>query len=273
MKRIFGVIAMTIIFWSVFTLLVNAQENKLLEINLSEQTTSYKDVEGVSSEDEWSKIVESTPIEKQDNTENLVETKEPVKMEVLEVISKQKFNISIGIGNSYNVRDKRKNKEIRKLDYKNSPAFSTRVGYSPWKYIEIEGEYSKINNFVETKYVPVGADCWKLERKLNMTSLTLNLKIGVPLKTKDVFWKPYYVIGIGTTKSKKELSFGWIGKDYEKKGSYSSSEKCLKIGLGIEIKLYKNLFLFFEDSSWSMKSKTEYMTYYHQVLMGSSWKF
>lgn len=216
------------------------------------------------------------------NTQEIktIKTKEFVKIEVLEVVDKQevqvstinaikkpKFSVSIGMGNGYDAIDK----ELGELDYNNSSVFSTRIGYSSWKYTEIIGEYSKINFVNEKRYT-----YWKTQAKLSMVSLTINLKIGLPIITKGVFWKPYIITGVGAAKSKESYYRKHLISGYERNNSYSSSGGCTRTGLGIEVRLHKNLFLFYENSRWSVQSspvKKVYTTYYSQSLMGASWKF
>ena len=238
MKRILGVIAMAIIFWLSFSWLVNAQEIKAIE------TRDLVKVEMVEV------------------------MNEKVQVSTTNAVKKPRFSVSIGMGHSYDVKDK----ELGEIDYDNSSNFSAKLGYSSWKYVEIEGEYSKIKNLVNEKRYTY----WKTWAKLSMVSLTLNLKIGLPTTTKGVFWKPYIITGVGTVKSKESYHRRNLVSGYERSSSYSSSGACTKTGLGIEVKLHKNLFLFYENSRWSAKSspiKKVYTTYYSQSLMGTSWKF
>ncbi|MBU4348094.1 porin family protein [Patescibacteria group bacterium] len=233
MKRIFGVIAVAIIFWSVFILLVNAQEVVSTDTNKVE-------------------------------IKNLITSTDTLGTEQI-VISNPKFSVSIGLGNGYNIKEK----DFGKLGYDNSPVSSIRVGYSPWKYIEIEGESSKASSFTDNRENA----SWIVENKFSITTLTLNLKIGLPIRIGKVSFEPYITKGVGTAKSKYVHRFkGW----YERNDSYSSSKKCSKIGGGIEVKLYKDLFLFYEITHWKWKinvDEKDYLFTHSATLIGLSKKF
>jgi opacity protein-like surface antigen len=277
MKRIFGVIAMTIIFCSA-ALLVNAQENKLLEINLSEQTTSYKDVEGVSSEDEWNKIVESAPLGTINKNGNPVLDKEKSAVS-------PKFSIAIGVGTIYSLGYKFKGERI-KSEIGNSSVFMIRAGYSPWKNkicnkklnIEFQIEYSKSGNLRNQETEIYSYTKYEYSNQVSFLSRMFNIKIASPLIMDDNL-SLYIIGGIGKTTLEtmfveKEYEYGNLV--YSNKQKSSSSGKHLKIGGGIDAKLQKNLFLFSEYSYQEIKLRTNninYIIYYSQITGGVGLRF
>lgn len=149
--------------------------------------------------------------------------------------ARPKFNVSIGAGNGYKLGDK----VWGRYPFDNSPTPSIRLGYSPCKYVELQGEYSNANFYRKS---------WWGEQYLRFNNYGLNLKFKAPLNIKGVVFSPYFIVGTGKTKEVYE------GIDTGMKFKYSGFGKYTKIGGGAEINIYKNIMLFSEFNYWKMGS-------------------
>lgn len=141
-----------------------------------------------------------------------------------------KFNTSIGLGNGYKVGDR----VLGRYHFDNSPALSIRLGYSPYKYIEFQGEYFNAKNFYRNRPL------LPLEQHQRYYNYGLNLKFKAPIIIKGVAFSPYFIFGTGKA---MEIYEG-VGAGVKFK--YSGSGKYRKTGGGIEVGLKKNLFIFSE---------------------------
>jgi hypothetical protein len=189
---------------------------------------------------------------------------EPVKAE----IGEPKFSIGLGFGNGYKLKDENYS-GMPNMD--NSNVSSVRLGYNFSKYVGIEGERSKISGFIRKRYFSPGI-INKLE--IGAVAYNLNIKVGIPIKVKDGFViKPYFVKSVV---GKNTMTFVLDIKTDDYYSSESDKTTNSKIGGGIEIKLYKNLSLFWEASRWRWKFTEGYWSYsfvHSETVLGMIEKF
>ncbi|MEK7462970.1 MAG: outer membrane beta-barrel protein [Patescibacteria group bacterium] len=212
-----------------------AKEKEIPQLALPEQTTSYKDAEGVASKDEWERINKTTP---------------PVKHYKDGSVAEKKFSARIGYGNAYGLGIKVESRKV-KINMNNSPSFTARLGYSLNKYVELQGEYSRASNF--GRRIEYAYSHYKTEysNQYVFSAYTANIKLAIPVTIEDITFSPYIFGGLGraTFKSifnRKRYAYGEL--TYNRTYEYSESGKYSKIGGGIDTKIYKNLFLFSEYS-------------------------
>jgi hypothetical protein len=170
----------------------------------------------------------------------------PIRTEINQP-KEPKFSVALGFGNSYKFKDDRDSDEFPNMD--NSGVSSIRLGYDLSKYVEIEGERSKNSGFVYQHRLSSNVTN---RLTISATTLTLNIRAGIPIKVKDGFViKPYFVksiIGGGSV----SIVLDYYGQD-NFHASYNVKTTSSKIGVGIEMKLYKDLSLFGETSHWRWK--------------------
>lgn len=279
---------LAVIFWSAFVLLVNAQEKdkgeyvqrlidsrrllqekekELPQLVLPEATTSYKDVEGVGSKDEWDKRVK-TPLVKRYKDGSVAE---------------KKFSARIGYGNAYKLGAKIDGEKMEGgFGLNNSPALTVKLGYSLSKYVEIQGDVSRATNFGNSEkwsdsYGYGYTSEWS--NQVIISAYTANLKLTIPiLLTDKTTFSPYIFGGLGraTYKAiyKGKESYDGIQNYYAETTRYSGNS--LKVGGGVDIKVYKNISLFSEYNYQEIRFMIDdiKITVYHsQVVGGIGLKF
>lgn len=182
-----------------------------------------------------------------------------------------KWNIEIGGGKAS--KFDMETFDANKLD--NSSVFTARAGYSPVKYIEIQGEYSNVPGFEKQEENLVSGD-YKQAQAFRFKTYTLNLKLMLPIKKIGV--TPYIVGGIG----KSNMEYNWHKEMYLASGALKSiqdtnlsgSGTCYKIGGGVDARVFKNIFLFAELSHWKTEITFDYEgksitdTYKYSVAVG-----
>ncbi|MBU4348666.1 porin family protein [Patescibacteria group bacterium] len=254
MKRIFSTITV-VAFWLilillfVFVSLSNAQETK---------------------ENRIEELVETRSLETGIQTEIIEEDTSIVKQNKL-----KKFNVSAGLGWGYGLGIKKIGK-IEKIN--DGPTFTIRTGYSLNKYFELQGEYSRADNFKRHyRYSSYDNSYVKHNDQFLFSAYTTSLKLIIPLKIKIA---PYVFGGIG------RATFKFIDntKRYDKNGIliYGNTEKmskmgtCMKIGGGIQTEIGKKTFFFMESNYQEIKLKIEdekITFYYYQIIGGIGLKF
>ncbi len=237
MKKIW-VAVLTFVLPLIFTLRVNAQA-----------------VSDNPSKAEIHKLFDTVPLEKMDK--HGVPVKEP------------RFSASIGIGPGYHIGFENVG---RIKAYDNAFSFSTRLGYSPLKYLEIQGEYSKTGIF--KRHRPE----YKQTISFTFYTFTVNLKAGIPVEVKGHKFYPYLVGGYGRAvlyyENVDTMSgvVSWVPKKYY-------TNYCSKIGFGIETQISDQIFLFSEVNNWKMLKWNPYYSVdrlditYSQALVGATLKF
>jgi len=137
--------------------------------------------------------------------------------------------------------------------WSNSSVFTARVGYTPKLtkgYLEVQGEYA---DFMGYDSATRDHNTWGFtdkNRSLGITTWSLNLKLKAPLKVKQVMLTPYIVTGVGrahVTMSSHAKAIGNAGNVIqEEEATASGSGNCVKIGGGMDVNLYKNVYLWSE---------------------------
>jgi hypothetical protein len=185
------------------------------------------------------------------------------------VKAEPKFSASLGLGSSYSLGEKEAG--VIK-DYKGSLVSSLRLGYSLSKYVEVQGEYSSGTKF-ERKIESASSS---LNNTRSYSTFTLNLKAGVPTKIKGFGFYPYIVMGVG------KANTNWSGHYKSAVTEFSFSEnfsgKCSKAGIGVEVNLHKDIYLFSELNNWRVNwtnsfDQQRYVYFYKQILAGLTLKF
>jgi hypothetical protein len=184
-------------------------------------------------------------------------------------VKEPKFSASVGMGSSYDLGEEKAG--IIKF-YKKSSVSSLRLGYSLSKYVEIQGEYSFDTKFKgkeeNTSYSESAARAY--------STFTLNLKAGVPVTVKKFNFYPYLVVGLG--KANTTWSGYYKSTVTEFDYSYNSNGMCSKGGMGVEVNLHKNIYLFLELNNWKVNwtnsfDQQRYVFFYKQILTGLTLKF
>jgi len=182
-----------------------------------------------------------------------------------------KWSIEIGGGKASGLDMETSN--ANKLS--NSSVFTVRAGYSPMKYIEIQGEYSNIPGFENQEENLVSGD-YKQTQAYGFKTYTINLKLMFPIEKIGI--TPYIVGGIG----RSNMQYDWHKELYFISGALrsvqdtnlSGSGTCYKIGGGVDVKIIKDLFLFAEMSHWKTKITFDYKgksitdTFRYSILIG-----
>jgi opacity protein-like surface antigen len=258
-----------------------------------------KDIEGVS----WDEAIEGAvplemlgsttaakPVSKKDEQpakEELQKIADDSNVPVIKVPkgtfepepTEPKFSVSIGLGNAYKLGVEFEGEKMG-LGMNNSPAFTARFGYSLNKYVEVQGEYSKATNF-ENSYKEEDNIGFKYDWKNQhvFSTYIANLKLTIPLTIDKVIFSPYIFGGLGRATFKsvnglKEYHNGTKIMDTTDTERYSGN--CLKTGAGVDLKVYKNLFLFSEYSFQKINLRIDgqkITLYYSQMIGGIGLKF
>ncbi len=181
-----------------------------------------------------------------------------------EKLERPKLSIALGLGNGYKLGDQKDGR----YHYDNSSVISLQFGYLPSKYLEVQGEYSRVGNFYRKR-------SWG-EQNQRFNSYGLNLKLKRPLMFDSIKLFPYIVVGMG----KNRMTY--CGIDTGKNFSYSGFGNYRKIGVGAEVDLNRDFFLFSEYNYYKMglitfrlKSGKEVKNfpYYSVVFSGIGIKF
>lgn len=245
MKNIW-IMAMFAVFSFAFIPQVSAREKEIPQLALPEPTAAYIDTRGV------------------------VKT-QPAKLD--EPVAEKKFSVTIGAGNAYGLGIKI-GRQRAKLGLDNSPALTARLGYSLCKYVKLWGDYSRTIGFENHKeYIyPERRDMYNEQHIFS--AYTAGIKLTVPITTEEIVFAPYIFGGIGKATFKSIYS----GKVYNSYGEliYRWTDKVsnpgiyYKVGGGIDVGVYKNLFLFSEYSYQKMKIEVENLkiTFYYSQMMG-----
>lgn len=239
------------------------------------QTVSTETV--ISTGSVIAELAKANPLVKTDK--NGVAVKEP------------KFSISIGLGSGYNFGIKEKGSRRSLQGYRDNHSFSGRVGYSPWKYVEVQGEYSKNSGFQTQRRYNTYA-MYNIYPAQNITfaftTFTVNLKVKVPISVKDVSsikdvsFSPYVIGGIGRVNTRYVNDYQVLVNNelrYEQNWKYLGSGKAFKLGGGVDVKLYKNLYALLEYNYWEVVYKQKgfdgrrHAYYYYQTMGGMTLKF
>ncbi|GEM_PF-4915754 len=238
MKNVWLVLMAVIVIPSfVFVPRINAedfvQKRNLVQSKTKTPAVSKKEVslnDGQPTKEELQKIVNDKSIETIKVPRGTFEPEAtPKKM--------PKFSVAVGLGNGYKLGDR----EQGRYHYDSSLPLSIQFGYSPCKYVELQGEYLNTNFYRKRSWG---------EQNHRFNNYGLNLKFRTPLNIKGVAFSPYFVIGTGKSKGAYE------GIDTGTKFKYSGSGKYTKIGGGAEVKIYKNMMLFSEFNYWKIGNIT-----------------
>ena len=239
MKKIWVAVLMFVLPL-IFTLKVNAQA-----------------VSDNSSKAEINKLFDTVPLENMD--------KHGVS------VKKLGLSASAGIGLNYGFGEKK----AGKLSYYKSKAIPTslRLGYSPIKYLEVQGEYSSGSTFRAHGHSAAVEEATMI---FNFTAFTANLKVGAPMVMNEINFYPYIIIGAGKVKIDNYSELNWPSLGLYGHTSETSSRPCFKSGVGVEIKLGEHTFAFSEANNWRVKWKNPYNKktwMYSQILLGLGVKF
>jgi len=215
-----------------------------------------------------SQVVSSEPTKAEIN--QLFKTVPLVKMDKYGApVKEPRFGIEVGLGSSYQLGER--SSGILSY-YKDATASSLRVGYSLSKYVKVQWEYSNSGKF---KGKAMDTTSYQT-RTRSFSPVTLNLKTGVPVMVKQTKLFPYAVVGAGTAKTKD--SGYYKSSVIEFTHGQTTKEPCTKIGIGIEVEIRNNIYLFSEFSKWRANwtnefDQTKYVFLYKQVLVGVGIKF
>jgi|GEM_PF-3019022 len=182
------------------------------------------------------------------------------------------FSASVGIGPNYGFGDKEHGR-ISAFKSQSAPR-SLRIGYSPIKHLEIQGEYSTGSSF---KAVVHDVIIEKVTDIFSFTAITMNVKVGAPITIKDMKFHPYVVLGAGKAKITYSGKLDWPSLGlYYPADTDTSSGQCFKSGVGTEIRISEHAFAFSELSNWRVKWKEPYgkaTWVYSQAIFGLGTKF
>jgi opacity protein-like surface antigen len=188
-------------------------------------------------------------------------------------VKEPKFSASVGMGSGYGFGEEKLGK-LKKYSNVNTP--SLRIEYSLSKYVKLQGEYSRTS-----KFKAANDDGYSyLTTSFAFYAITLNVKAGVPVKINGVGFYPYIVIGVG--KANVDYARSYKSATLTFQDGEKTSNQCSKGGIGVEINLHKNIYLFSELNNWrvnweSIESqysyKQSYKLYYQQIITGLTIKF
>lgn len=198
------------------------------------------------SKDEWGRITKTTPLVRHSKDGPVAEKKSWFQ---------GKLYVSAGgnYGQKLNIVDG------EKMGLKSS-GYNVRGGIEVTRNIAIEMEYTSLPNF-KARYIY--NDGWINDIKIGIGLKTtmLNLKVGYPFKIKNQTIKPYVLAGFGKATVINEMIISNMANSVAESHSFkhtSNGNNCKKVGLGLEMPIYKNkLVIFSEVSRWRLNSKGE----------------
>lgn len=185
------------------------------------------------------------------------------------VKAEPRFSASLGLGSGYGFGEENLGKLKR---YSNAFTPSLRLGYSLSKYVEVQGEYSRASKFEAAH----DYGSYYLKTSFAFSAFTLNVKAGVPVRIKKFNFYPYIVMGAG--KANVNYTRYYKSATLVVEDGKSSSHSCSKSGIGVEVNLHKNIYLFSELNNWKVKWKSigdqqGWVMYYQQIITGLTMKF
>jgi len=189
-----------------------------------------------------------------------------------------KWSIEIGGGNSSNMESSSKyNLGYSELnDYGpnneaigNGGTFSAEVGYSLQKHIKVTLGYYDSGKFEYTSESTGMFEGYptneKEDHSRRFQNFAVGANFGIPMTVLGVEIRPslFGKIGVGkySFQRQHELTLeGLYTETYDTTGSGSGI--CYSMGIGLDIKVYKGLFLWSKGEIWKMKSHTDHNTEY-----------
>ena len=186
-----------------------------------------------------------------------------------EVLKEPRFSASLGLGSSYGFEEEKLGK-LKK--YSNAFTSSLRLGYSLSKYVEVQGEYSRASKFEAAH----DYGSYYLKTSFAFSAFTFNIKAGTPVRIKKINFYPYVVLGAG--KANVDYSVLYKSTTMSVGSDKNSPHSCSKKGIGVEVNLHKNIYLFSELNNWKVKwenigSEQGYVFHYQQIITGLTLKF
>ncbi len=188
-----------------------------------------------------------------------------------EVLKKPRFSASVGFGLNYGFGEK----GAGRLNYYKSKSIpiSLKLGYLPIKYLEVQGEYSGDSSFKAHTHSAVVEDH---QTTFNFTTLTINLKVGVPVVIKRMEFYPYVVLGTGKAKVDYWDKLSWPSSNLSVLFTDNSYGSCFKSGIGTEVKFGKRFFAFSELNNWTInweRFSNKKKWSYSQIILGLGTRF
>lgn len=241
MKRLIGVLVLAIIFWSVFALLVNAQESRIPQLTLPKSTASHKNADGS--------------------------------------VAEKKFSASIGLGSAFGLREKELGKlkaydkslvSLARLEYSPSK-YAGIVG----EYSKVSGFAAEYkgggSDYSWDDKIKIG---------FTALTLNLKLGIPISVEGESFYPYLIGGIGkakIPYSDDYKEVDSGQF--IYENSIKFATpNNTCSKIGMGVDVKLHKSVHIFTEYDYWRVRWAMKppypsYRLYYSQMITGLTLNF
>lgn len=139
-----------------------------------------------------------------------------------------------------------------------SYGYNAKIGIQISRNIAVEIEHADLNNFIK-EYDYTGGWLSNVKMGLGLKTNVLNLKIGYPFLIKKQIVIPYAVIGFGKATVNNSLIITGTSDSVTEIHNFNHKSKnnsCSKIGLGLEMPIYKNrLLISGEVSKWKINRK------------------
>lgn len=163
--------------------------------------------------------------------------------------------------------------------------FDAKAGMEILPIVAIEGEFSNLPSFNNRRefYYNDGS-ATRIDATFKLTAIMMNFKLNYPLLIKltinhpPIKIIPYLIAGLGQMKMKLAGTVTRIsasGNSSSASAEWESNNACYKFGGGIDIQLYRNLYLFGESAYWEFNDINIYhQIFYHSAFAGGiSYKF
>ena len=155
----------------------------------------------------------------------------------------QDNGVYLGVGGGYAFQNF-DTSELWDIEFDNSLAFNTKVGYHFNKWFSTEFIFDYMPEFSWNGYYYYEGDLYPTELKIKIMTFMIAAKFSPDFGSAVV--RPYITVGGGVMDAKADVTM--TGYDTTAFASLSETDACAKIGTGIDFYVTKNMSLGIEGS-------------------------